>query len=155
MTRSFRTASSVGRRLWQLASLIRDADVIHVAGPCLLPMAIGWLIGKPVVVEHHGYQAICPNGLLFQQPVEQVCPGTLSGETMENVCVVVPRPRDRHADSVPLLLTFSRYWLSKRVAANIAITNYVATRLVLPRTQTVYYGIEIQESKRHDRGIRR
>src|SRR5271156_4122010 len=24
--------------LWQLTSLIRDADVIHVAGPCLLPM---------------------------------------------------------------------------------------------------------------------
>ncbi len=59
----------------QLIRLIREADVVHVAGPCLLPMAIGWLIGKPVVVEHHGYQGICPNGLLFREPSRTVCPG--------------------------------------------------------------------------------
>jgi glycosyltransferase involved in cell wall biosynthesis len=131
---------------WRLASLIRDADVIHIAGPCLLPMAIGWLIGKPVVVEHHGYQAICPNGLLFQQPVERVCPGHFVrsdyGECLR--CCSVTEGQARGLRS--LLLTFSRYWLSKRVAVNIAITNYVATRLALPRTQTVYYGIEVQDS---------
>jgi glycosyltransferase involved in cell wall biosynthesis len=32
------------------------------------------------------------------------------------------------------------------VAANITITNHVAARLDLPRTETVYYGIEVQDS---------
>ena len=133
--------------LWQLASLIRDADVIHVAGPCLLPMAIGWLIGKPVVVEHHGYQAICPNGLLFQQPVQQVCAGHFVRRDYRECLRCCSATEGPARGLRALLLTFSRYSLSKRVAANVAITNYVAAKLVLPRTQTVYYGIEIQESK--------
>jgi glycosyltransferase involved in cell wall biosynthesis len=133
--------------LWQLANLIRDADVIHVAGPCLLPMVIGWLIGKPVVVEHHGYQAICPNGLLFQQPVQQLCPGHFVRKNYTECLRCCSATEGPARGLRALILAFSRYSLSKRVAANIAITDYVATKLVLPRTQTVYYGIEIQESK--------
>ena len=52
-------------RLW---SMIRASDVIHVAGPAIAPVALGRLARKPVVIEHHGYQAICPNGLLSYQP---------------------------------------------------------------------------------------
>ena len=130
---------------WRLGKLIRDADVVHVAGPCLLPMTIGWLIGKPVVVEHHGYQAICPNGLLFQRPAETVCPGHFVrrdyGECLR--CCYVTEGWARGLRS--LLVTFPRYWLSRRVAANITITNHVAVRLKLPQTETVYYGIEVQD----------
>src|SRR5438445_73341 len=50
-----------------LLRLIRAAHVIHVAGPCFLPMLFALLLRKPVVVEHHGYQAVCPNGLLFYE----------------------------------------------------------------------------------------
>lgn len=60
---------------WRLVGLIREADVVHVAGPCLLPLSIAWLLRKPAVVEHHGYQANCPNGLLFKMPSQTVCPG--------------------------------------------------------------------------------
>lgn len=130
---------------WRLVSLIRDADVIHIAGPCLLPMAIGRLIGKPVVVEHHGYQATCPNGLLFQQPVERVCPGYFVRSDYGKCLRCCSATEGQARGLRSLLLTFSRYWLSKHAAANIAITNYVATRLALPRTQTVYYGIEVQD----------
>jgi hypothetical protein len=42
--------------------LIRRANVVHLAGPALLPLLLARLFRKPVVVEHHGYQAICPNG---------------------------------------------------------------------------------------------
>jgi glycosyltransferase involved in cell wall biosynthesis len=128
--------------VWQLIRLIREADVVHMAGPCLLPMAIGWLIGKPVVVEHHGYQAICPNGLLFQQPCEAVCPGHfIKRDYAECVrCCSVTQGSSSAVRS--LLLTFPRHWLSSKAAANITITNHVATRLKLPRMQTVYYGIQ-------------
>jgi glycosyltransferase involved in cell wall biosynthesis len=133
-------------RFRQLAKLIRDADVIHLAGPCLLPMAIGWLIGKPVVVEHHGYQAICPNGLLFQQPAETVCSGHFIRRDYSECLRCCSATEGRARGFGSFLLTFPRYWLSRRVAAHIAITNHVSARLNLPRTETVYYGIEVQDS---------
>ena len=52
-------------RLWQL---VRASDVIHAAGPAFLPMLLAWLSRKRLVVEHHGYQATCPNGLFVHQP---------------------------------------------------------------------------------------
>jgi hypothetical protein len=59
-------------KLW---SLIRAADVVHLAGPAVAPMILARMARKPVVIEHHGYQAICPNGLLVQQPGANLCPG--------------------------------------------------------------------------------
>src|SRR5258705_7379673 len=41
-------------RLWRL---MRNADVVHVAGPALLPLLLARAAHKPVVIEHHGYQA--------------------------------------------------------------------------------------------------
>jgi len=128
---------------WRLVRLIRESDVVHIAGPCLLPMAIAWLIRKPTVVEHHGYQASCPNGLLFQQPAQTVCPvhfmGKRYGECLR-CCSSTRGLRGRFRD---LLLTFPRRWLCAKVAVNITVTNHVATRVRLPRSQTVYHGIEI------------
>ena len=57
----------------QLVSLIREADVVHIANPALVPLALGWLLRKRVVVEHSGYQAACPNGLLLFGPDGSVC----------------------------------------------------------------------------------
>jgi len=128
--------------LGRLTELIRDADVIHVAGPCLLPMMIGWLIRKPVVVEHHGYQAICPNGLLFREPSKTVCPGYFGRRRYEK-CVRCSSMTMGHLGALrALLLTFPRRWLSGKVAANITISDHVATRLKLPCSRTIYYGIE-------------
>jgi len=61
--------------LFQLWRLIRWADVMHLAGPSLAPMLLAKLAGRPYLVEHHGYQAICPNGVLIHQPDRAVCPG--------------------------------------------------------------------------------
>jgi len=130
---------------WRLINLIRGADVVHVAGPCLLPMAIAWLIGKPFVVEHHGYQAICPNGLLFLEPSRTVCPGYF-GQRQYGKCVRCTSETVGLAGGVRfVLLTFPRRWLCKKVATNITITNHVAMRLGLPRSHTVYYGIDEQD----------
>lgn len=139
----------------RLVNLIRDADVVHVAGPCLLPMAIAWLARKAVFVEHHGYQAICPNGLLFRAPSQTLCPGYFDQRKYAK-CVRCASQTLGFAGGVRLtLLTFPRRWLCKRMTANIMITNHVGTRLKLPRSQTVYYGIEEATRATTERGLPR
>lgn len=59
-------------KLWRL---IRSSDIVHVAGPALAPVFLARLACKPYVIEHHGYQATCPNGLLFHHRTQSVCPG--------------------------------------------------------------------------------
>ena len=43
----FRVVRHPGVR--KLAQLVKEADVIHVAGPAFLPMLIGLILSKPVV----------------------------------------------------------------------------------------------------------
>jgi hypothetical protein len=61
--------------LFELLKLIRSADVVHIAGPSLAPLVMGWLCGKVVVIEHHGFQTICPTGQLLIEPGGVPCPG--------------------------------------------------------------------------------
>ncbi|HEY6943623.1 MAG TPA: hypothetical protein VI431_00685, partial [Candidatus Acidoferrum sp.] len=61
--------------LLQLWRLIRESDFIHAAGPALAPLVLTRFARKPLVIEHHGYQATCPNGLLFHHPTQSVCSG--------------------------------------------------------------------------------
>jgi hypothetical protein len=71
--------------IFRLTRLIRNSDVVHLAGPALLPLFLTRLIHKPIVVEHHGYQAICPNGSLLLQPEAEVCPGHFQGWPLSNL----------------------------------------------------------------------
>jgi glycosyltransferase involved in cell wall biosynthesis len=41
-----------------------------------------------------------------------------------------------------LVSTFPRRWLCARAAGNIAVSDHVAMRIALPRTRTIYHGIE-------------
>jgi glycosyltransferase involved in cell wall biosynthesis len=41
-----------------------------------------------------------------------------------------------------LVLSFPRRWLCKIAAVNISVTYHVATRISLPRTRTIYHGIQ-------------
>ncbi|MDP9339097.1 MAG: glycosyltransferase family 4 protein [Acidobacteriota bacterium] len=126
--------------LWRL---IRHADVVHLAGPALLPMLLAWISRKKYVIEHHGYQAICPNGLLVQHPARSICPGYFQaaryGECFK--CLHSEFSSRRVAAQL-LLLMFPRYWLARDARKNIAVTHHVAQRQKLPRTEVVYHGIE-------------
>ncbi len=93
-------------------------------------------------MEHHGYQAICPNGLLLHEPDKSVCPGHFQAGRYWR-CVACNASQGSLWRSVKdLVLTFPRHFLSRRAAVNIGITNHVVGRLALPRTKTCYYGIE-------------
>jgi len=123
-----------------LLTLIRSADVIHVAGAAIFPILLGLVLRKPVVVEHHGFQTICPTGQLFQEPANIPCPGHFMAEryTYCLACAPIPKP----LSSARLwLLTFLRRFLCQHVASNITPTQWLDGLLQLPRTETVPHGL--------------
>jgi len=126
----------------QLYRLIRRADVIHISGPAILPMAIGYLLRKPVVVEHDGYQAVCPLGNYLHLPDRSLCPGHFqNGNYLECYrCQSVEMSRARSIRNLALM--FPRRWLLKRIAVNVGASDHTGRRVALPRTQTIYHGIE-------------
>jgi glycogen synthase len=134
--------------LFQLWRLIRACDVVHVAGPALAPLSLSLLSGRPVVVEHHGYLATCPNGLLFHHPSQSVCCGHFeAGNYLE--CLRCNRKKEGPIGSLRLLASaFLRRAGSRGAAANIAPSNYVALRQGLPRTRVIVHGVEQPSGER-------
>jgi len=126
--------------LTALLRLLRGADLIHLAGPCFLPMLFGWLLRKPVIVEHHNFQAICPNGELLFEPTQTPCPGHfMAGRHRE--CLRCNASLGTLVSWKMWLLTFPRRWLCHQVAGNVALTRWLETLLELPRSNTVYIGV--------------
>jgi glycogen synthase len=132
----------------RLVQLLRKADVIHIAGPALVPMLVGLLLRKPVLIEHHGYQSMCPNGVLLLGTDRTVCPGHFMAANYEQ-CVRCNSGDMGWLGSLrALVLLFPRRWLCKHASSNIAITEHVARRIALPRTQRILYGIRDPGSSR-------
>jgi len=138
-----RLAYRVVRRpsLLKLIRLVRETDVVQLAGPCLVPLLLARLLRKPVVVEHHGYPPACPNGLLFYEPTKSVCPGHFLARRYGECLRCNAGTVGWFGSLRMLVLTFPRRWLCQRVAANMPITQHVQKRLELSRSQVVYYGV--------------
>lgn len=126
--------------LRQLLRHIRAADVVHLVGPAFLPMLLGLLLRKPVAVEHHGFQVICPNGQLLYEPTQTPCPGHFMAGR-HGQCFRC----NAHAGMLESLklwaFTFPRRWLCTRVQRNITPTNWLCTLLRLPRMTTIHHGL--------------
>ncbi|MCL6565879.1 MAG: glycosyltransferase family 4 protein [Acidobacteriia bacterium] len=128
-------------RIAELWRLIGAADIVQLAGPAFLPLALALLRGKVTVVEHHGYQARCPNGLLFYEPTKTCCPGHFQARRYD-LCLRCNAASVGWLGSARLLLlTFPRRWLCKRATCNVPISHHVQTRLALPRSRVIHYGI--------------
>lgn len=125
-----------------LRRLIRSADVIHVAGAAISPISLGLVLRKPVVVEHHGFQTICPTGQLFQEPENIPCPGHFMAERYTYCLACAPTPKPL-ASLRLWLLTFFRRFLCQHASVNITPTNWLAGMLQLPRTETVPHGLAL------------
>lgn len=123
--------------LWRL---IRQTDVLHVAGPAFAPILFGLLDRKPVIVEHHGFQTICPTGQLFQEPDNVPCPGHFMARR-HAFCLRCSSKPDRIASFRLWALTFLRRFLCRQVAVNLMPTTWLGTRLELPRSATVHHGL--------------
>jgi glycogen synthase len=126
----------------QLGQLIRATDVVHIAGPALSPMSIAWVLRKPFVIEHHGYQAICPNGLFLQEPARSVCVGHFQAGHYGECFRCLKSETSTLRSGLRLFSMFPRNWLTRAATLNLAISNYVRDRHRFPGTKVVYYGID-------------
>ncbi len=121
-------------QLWQL---IGEADRAFLAGPAILPLLFSRLRGRDPVVMHQGYQAICPNGMLFQFSPQTSCLGHFAAGRYGE-CLRCNAPQEGWAGSVKLLLlTFVRRSLAKRASANVGASEHVTKRIGLPRSQVI------------------
>lgn len=127
--------------LRQLLALFRWSDVIDLAGPTLIPLALSWILRKRTALEHHGYQSICPNGILVFEPSHAVCPGHFMAERYLECVRCNKKEMGLYGSVRSVLLTFPRRWLAKRVTVNVGVSPYVAQRVTLPRTVTIWNGV--------------
>lgn len=128
-------------RLGRLFYLLREADVVHFAGPCLLPLSLSLSLRKPTMIEQHGYQAICPNGMLLLEPSKTVCPGHFMSRRYAR-CVACNAAHQSWLTSLAkVFTTFPRRWACRLASVNLPISDHVNHRLDLPRSKVVYYGI--------------
>jgi len=126
---------------WRLCQIIRGVDIVHIAGPALLPLAIAFLLRKPVAVEHHGFHAGCPNGLLFLEDEQAPCPGHFMARHYRR-CLVCNRAAVGTFRSLYwLMMTPVRRWLSNRAGVNIMPTSWLGGVLALNRMTTIHHGV--------------
>jgi glycogen synthase len=139
---SFRVVRRPGAR--ELFRLIRSADVLQIEGPSMLPLAFGWLLRKPVILRHHGYQSICPNGLLIYGPDRRVCPGQFMARRYHKCLECNSKEYGWLGSLRSLALTFPRRWLARRTTVNVGVSPHVARRAALPRTRVIWNGVAHQ-----------
>ena len=136
----FRIVRQPGVR--RLLKLIQEAEVIHLAGPTLLPLFLGWFMRKRIVVEHHGFQTVCPNGQLFYEPGQCLCPGHfMASRHLE--CLRCNVKCGRIATLKMWLLTFPRRRLCEMISANVTPTAWLSNVLQLPRTTRIPHGLTL------------
>jgi glycosyltransferase involved in cell wall biosynthesis len=123
----------------KLYGLIRSAQVVHLAGPAFVPLLVAILLRKPTALEHHGFQAICPNGQLFYEPTETPCAGHFMA-SRHSECL---RCNAKYGSLFSLKLwasTFPRRSLCNAATANIVPTEWLSSQLNLQRTKPAHHG---------------
>ena len=123
-----------------LVQLLRRSDIIHLAGPALVPLMVGLLLRKAIVIEHHGFQAVCPNGQLLYNPSQTLCPGHFMAKRYRQ-CIRCNAAYGKLQSFKMWLLTFPRRWLCQHVSANVPPTDWLASILQLKRTVTIHHGL--------------
>jgi glycosyltransferase involved in cell wall biosynthesis len=125
-------------KLW---SLVRESEVIHIAGPALGPLFLGFWARKPVVVEHHGFQITCPNGQLLIEPAATPCPGHfMAGH--HGTCLRCNAGQGWVTSCRLWLLTFVRRMLCRSVRANITPTVWLGSLLQVPGIVNIPHGLD-------------
>ena len=136
----FRVVRQPGLR--SLLKLFQEAEIIHLAGPALLPLFLGWLMRKRIVVEHHGFQTVCPNGQLFYERDQCLCPGHfMAARHLE--CLRCNAKCGRIASFKMWFLTFPRRHLCKMISANVTPTVCLSSVLQLPMTTRIPHGLPL------------
>jgi glycosyltransferase involved in cell wall biosynthesis len=126
----------------QLLKLIRESDLVHLAGPAMLPLALSLLLNKALVIEHHGFHVACPTGLLFYEPEQLPCPGYFMAREYEKCMKCQEATGKTPAQSRKTIWsTKIRRMLADRANINIMPTEWLGTILQLRHMRTVHHGM--------------
>lgn len=123
-----------------LVRLYLQADVVHLAGPMMLPMILAIALRKPMVVEHHGFQTICPNGQLLYGPSQSLCSGYFMTRQYLK-CIRCNSDLGLLRSMKMWLLTFPRRWVCQRATSNVLPTAWLGSMIRLNRMETIVHGI--------------
>ena len=108
-------------------ALARSADVVHANGLSLRVVGLGVASRRPTVVTHQGHQAVCPTGLCMPRH------GACTAGPALGPCTGCPERGVKGAADV---------WVHsvgcRADAANVAVSDYLRSRLGLPRSRTIY-----------------
>jgi glycosyltransferase involved in cell wall biosynthesis len=112
-------------------ALVRSHDIVHSNGASMALFFYAKLSGKPFMWTHGGYQLSCIDGL-----------GWVDGEKAPlNPWESLKFHRHRSGLAFAVKEGFKlalRRWVGKRVAANVAVTHWVAKRQPLPHQVVIY-----------------
>ena len=126
---------------WDLWRLVGQADRVLLAGPAILPLIFALLRRRKVVVTHHSYQSICPNGGLFHLPTQTSCPGHFRAGRYRQ-CIDCMRIEETTIGSIRrLLLTFLRRGISHLATHNVSVSEHVSRRTELKHGQVIRNGV--------------
>jgi glycosyltransferase involved in cell wall biosynthesis len=122
---------------------LRAADIAELEGPALLPQFLAWILRKRVVLRHHAYQSVCPNGLLIVQTDRSLCPSHFMAGNYARCVDCNAANMSRSASRRSLWLTFPRRWLAKRATANVSVSQYVANTVHLTHSSVIWNGVPV------------
>lgn len=132
--------------LFEFVRLMQKADVVHLAGPAFLPLILGLALRKSVVIEHHGFQVACPNGLLFFEPTRSQCPGHFMagryGKCFQCNKIAIGPTKSFFS----LLATPLRRWLSNRARINVTPTKWLEGVIKLRQMVSIPHGVREQKA---------
>ena len=124
-------------RLLQIWRRVGLADQVILAGPAIVPLLFSILRRKRVFVTHHGYQSICPNGLLFHLANLKDCPQFFTRRKFGE-CIRCGREELSLARTIlRLLLTFPRNFLTRFAFRNVCVSEHLNGRLQLPNSVVI------------------
>jgi len=125
----------------RFARAIGWADIVQISGPALLPMIICCVMQKQFVVEHHGFQTVCPNGQLMDNRTQSPCPGYFM-TAQHRQCLRCNASAGRIHSLKLWSLTFLRRFGCGFATANITPTYWLSDIIGLNRTFTIHHGLE-------------
>lgn len=129
--------------LKQLWKLVGDADCVMLAGAALGPLLIGLLRRKTVLVTHHGYQTVCPNGLLFNLRTQKDCPDYFSRAHYLQCVRCGVKEMSLFRSVLRILFTFPRRGLSQLATQNILVSEHLGRRVRLRNSVLIRNGVPV------------
>lgn len=121
---------------WRQLQLLRRCDLVHSSGASLALALPAVLLGRPLLITHHGYQLVSVDGLGWSSEGPTPLDAGLSLRHYRSRLPRLPWLRQ-------VLLLHLRRWVAQRAGANVAISHWMARRQPLARQQVIHNPVRL------------